>query len=61
MKTVYFENYRNKEKFECHNLNDVQVIDGVEYLRVFKLGTSRDCLMRKDQLKRLGKNLKPMI
>jgi hypothetical protein len=56
MKTVYFENYRNHERFECHNLQDVRVIDGVEYLRVFKLGTQRDFLMRKDQLRKLAKN-----
>ena len=60
MKTVYFESYRNKEKFECHNLNDVRVIDGIEYLRVFKFGTQRDCLVRKDQLRKLGKNEKPI-
>lgn len=60
MKTIYFENIRNKEKFECHNVNDVRVIDGIEYLKVFKIGTNRDCLMRKDQLIKLGKNLKPI-
>ena len=59
MKTVYFESYRNKEKFECHNLKDVRVIDGIEYLRVFKFGTQRDGLMRKDQLRKLGKNETP--
>lgn len=56
MKTVYFENLRNKERFECHNVNDIQTIDGVEYIRVFREGTNRDCLMRRDQLKRLSKN-----
>jgi hypothetical protein len=59
MKTVYFESYRNKEKFECRNLSDVRVIDGIEYLRVFKFGTQRDCLVRKDQLRKLNKNEKP--
>ncbi len=56
MKTVYFENYRNRERYECRDLKDVRMIDGVEYLRVFKLGTQRDCLVRKDQLKKLAKN-----
>ena len=60
MKTVYFESYRNKEKFECRDLNDVRMIDGIEYLRVFKFGTQRDCLVRKDQLRKLTKNEKPM-
>jgi len=56
MKTVYFENYRNHERFECRNLQDVKIIDGIEYLRVFRLGTQRDCLVRRDQLKKLGKS-----
>ena len=60
MKIVYFENYRNKEKFECRNLNDIRVIDGIEYLRVFKFGTQRDCLIRRDQLRKLTKSEKPL-
>jgi hypothetical protein len=60
MKTIYFENYRNKEIFECHDINNVRVIDGVEYLKVIKSDTKRDCLIRKDQLKKLGKNMKPL-
>ena len=56
MKTVYFESYRNHEKFECHDLKDIRVIDGIEYLRVFRFGTQRECLMRKDQLRKLSKN-----
>lgn len=59
MKTVYFESYRNKERFECRDLKDVRVIDGIEYLRVFKFGTQRDCLVRKDQLRKLSKHEKP--
>lgn len=60
MKTIYFENFRNKEKFVCHDLTDIRTIDGIEYLRVFKFGTNRDCLMRKDQLRKLGKNERPV-
>lgn len=56
MKTVYLENLRNKEKFVCHNINDTQVIDGIEYLRVFKYGTQRDCLVRKDHLRKFTKS-----
>lgn len=56
MKTVYFESFRSKEKFECHNPKDIRIIDGIEYLRVFKFGTQRDCLVRKDQLRKLNKN-----
>lgn len=53
MKTTYFENLRNKEKFYCKDTKDVQTIDGVEYIRVFRLGTQRDCLVKKDILKKI--------
>ena len=53
MKTIYFENAVNKEKFYCTNLKDVRMIDGVEYLRVFRIGTQRDCLVKKDSLKKI--------
>jgi hypothetical protein len=53
VKTVYFENIRNGEKFYCTNDKNIQNIDGVEYLRVFKYGTQRDCLIRKDTLKKI--------
>ena len=53
MKTVYFENVRNKEKFYCKNLKEVQMIDGVEYIRVFRMGTQRDCLVKKDTLRKI--------
>lgn len=56
MKTVYFENILNKEKFYCSNTKDVRVIDGIEYLRVFKYGTQRDCLMKKDTLRKISEN-----
>jgi len=50
---MYFENLVNKEKYLCKNPNDIRLIDGIEYLRVFKYGTQRDCLVRKDSLKRI--------
>jgi hypothetical protein len=53
MKRVNFENIMNKEKFYCTNLKDIRVIDGIEYLRVFKEGTQRDCLIKKDSLKKV--------
>lgn len=53
MKTIYFENLRNKEKFYCKNTKDIQMIDGVEYIRVFRLGTQRDCLVKKESLKKI--------
>ena len=53
MKTVYFENMRNKEKFFCKNLKDIQKIDGVDYLRVFRMGTQRECLVKLDSLRKI--------
>ena len=53
MKTMFFENSRNGEKFYCTNVKDIQTIDGVEYLRVFRMGTQRDCLVKKDVLKKI--------
>ena len=54
MKTIYFENLRNKEKFYCKDTKDIQMIDGIEYLRVFRLGTQRDCLVKKDSLRKVS-------
>jgi hypothetical protein len=53
MKTTYFENLVNKEKYSCKNPNDIRLIDGIEYMRVFKYGTQRECLVRKDSLKKI--------
>jgi hypothetical protein len=53
MKTVYFENMRNKEKFFCKNLKDIQKIDGVDYLRVFRMETQRECLVKLDSLRKI--------
>lgn len=60
MKTITFENIYNKEKFTCNHksLQDVRVIDGIEYLRVFKFGTQREVLIRKDSLKKINENRK---
>jgi hypothetical protein len=54
MKTVFYENLRNKEKFYCTDTKNIQVIDGVEYLRVFKLGTQRDCLVKREALRKVS-------
>jgi hypothetical protein len=54
MKTTYFENVRNGEKFYCKNIKDIQKIDGTEYLRVFRQGTQRDCLIKKDILRKIS-------
>lgn len=56
MKTVVFENIYNKEKFTCSgkSLQEVKLIDGIEYIRVFKFGTQREVLIRKDSLKKIN-------
>jgi len=53
MKKVYFENVMNKEKFYCTDIKDIRVIDGTEYIRVFRFGTQRDCLVKKDVLRKI--------
>lgn len=53
-KIVFFENLINKEKFYCNDLKDIRVIDGIEYLRVFRFGTQRDCLVKKESLKKIA-------
>jgi hypothetical protein len=53
MKTIFFENIRNNEKFYCTDPKDVRTIDGVEYIRVFRIGTQRDCLIKKDTLRKI--------
>jgi hypothetical protein len=55
MKSVVFENIWNKEKFECSvvDLKNPEVIEGVEYLRVNRVGNARVMLMRKDALKKV--------
>jgi hypothetical protein len=56
MKNTYFENVVNKEKFICPNSNDVRMIDGIEYLRVLREPSRRECLIRKDSLRKISKN-----
>lgn len=53
MKTITFENMRNKEKYSCKNVRDIHVIDGIEYLKVMKSGTHHECLIKKDLLQKV--------
>ena len=34
-------------------MKDIQKIDGVDYLRVFRMGTQRDCLVKLDILRKI--------
>lgn len=53
MKSLTFESKLTRERFECDNVRDVEVIDGVEYLRVRRPNTRRPLLIRKDILEKL--------
>ena len=57
MKSIYFENIVNKERFICPNPNDVRLIDGIEYIRVLREVNRRECLIRRDSLKKVSKVL----
>ena len=59
MKNTYFENVVNKERFICPNLDDVRMIDGIEYIRVLREATRRECLVRKDSLRKIPKSKIP--
>lgn len=58
MKTIMFENIRTFEKWSCNNVHDIQIIDNVEYLKVYKDNKNRTCLIRKDVLKKV-QSLRP--
>jgi hypothetical protein len=58
MKPVMFKNRMNGEKVICDNTRNVEVIDGVEYIFVRKLGQDRSHLMRKEALERIKEKIK---
>jgi len=53
MKSVTLESKLNRERFECDNVRDVEVIDGIEYLKVRRPNTARQFLFRKDTLEKI--------
>ena len=53
MKQVTLKNKLNGERFVCMNTRDVEVIDGVEYLKVRRHGQDRTFLMRKETLEKV--------
>lgn len=55
MKPMTFENKLNRDRFECDNVRDIEVIEGVEYLKVRKPGSQRIFLIRKDSLIKVSK------
>ena len=54
MKSVTFENQFNHERVICENTRSIEVIDGVEYYKVHRLGEARTFLMRKDSLVKIS-------
>ena len=57
MKSTYFENVVNKERFVCPDPTDIRLIDGIEYLRVLRESNRRECLVRRDSLKKVAKTV----
>lgn len=53
MKSIVFENPFNHEHLICDNVKEIQIIDGVEYLTVYKKDQSKKFLFRKDILKKV--------
>lgn len=53
MRVSRYENIYNKERFFSQGRLDVKMIDGVEYVQVYREGTTRAVLVRKDFLKKL--------
>lgn len=51
---VTFENIYNKEQFYSSGKKEVRLIDGIEYLKLYKKDTKREVLVRKDFLKRVN-------
>jgi hypothetical protein len=53
MKSVTFENIFNRERFVCWtaDLRSPEYIDGVEYLRVHRVGSDRTLLVKRDALR----------
>ena len=55
MKEIMFENIFNHDRFACANPRDIEIIEGVQYLRVHLPSNNRMMLMRKDALKKVEK------
>lgn len=51
-KPVKLENPLNQEIWHCNNFNDTTLVDGIEYIKVYKIDNpNRTNLMRKSALK----------
>ena len=54
MKAITFKNRMNNDKFICDDIRLKEIIDGVEYIYVHKIGETRNYLMRKDALEKIN-------
>ena len=54
MKSVMFRNRMNGENVICDDIRKVEVIDGVQYIFVRRLGQDRTYLMRKEALEKIS-------
>lgn len=52
MRPMLFRNVLNGEQFVCDDTRHVELIDGVEYLIVHRVGEHRVFKMRRDTLKK---------
>lgn len=50
---LLFQNIINGEKYICPAKLETRNIDGIDYLRVLKMGTNREVLVKKDILKKI--------
>jgi len=57
MKSTHYENIVNKERFVCPDPTDIRLIDSVEYLRVLRESNRRECLVRRDSLRKVAKTV----
>lgn len=55
MKQLIYENIINGEKYTCPAKSETRTIDGIDYIRVFKMGTNREVLIKKDSLRKVKK------
>jgi hypothetical protein len=53
MKQVTLKNVLNGQLVICENIRDIEVIDGIEYLRVHNPGHERVFLMRRGALEKV--------
>jgi len=53
MRPITLKNRLNNDRFICDDIKITEIIDGVEYLLVKRLGENRKFLMRKEALEKV--------